>query len=142
MEDGQMQRGLLAQDAPAWQVKRGGGGPGGGQIFTCNVDAPNGPRRRKNTHQKSRINRSEWITASDNVQTGDSVTKSTGKSKFSFASKRKPESNPSSDSIPFRLNSVSKIDKCSRVLFPVTFAIINYFYWHTFMLEDSEDTAT
>lgn len=58
--------------------------------------------------------------------------------------KRKPlksQGNPSIDSIPFRLNSVSKIDKASRILFPIAFAIINYFYWHTFMLQDDDTDA-
>ena len=58
--------------------------------------------------------------------------------------KRKPfksQGNPSIDSIPFRLNSVSNIDKASRILFPITFAIINYFYWHTFMLQDDDTDA-
>ncbi len=31
------------------------------------------------------------------------------------------------------LNSVSKIDKISRVFFPLTFALINAFYWYNYL---------
>lgn len=41
------------------------------------------------------------------------------------------------EAIPFQLNSVSQIDKFSRVFFPVTFMVINYIYW-SYYLKDEE----
>lgn len=112
--------------------------PTGSGTYTSS-STTDGPRRRKNVQQKNRFNRSEWMNSENRQGNNDSSSSSKRKSKNT---PRMSQGNPSSDSIPFRLNSVSKIDKCSRILFPVTFAIINYFYWHTFMLEDNDDPRT
>jgi hypothetical protein len=40
------------------------------------------------------------------------------------------------DSIPIRLNSVSQIDIVARIVFPICFLIINYFYWITYLHDD------
>ncbi|KFM76354.1 Gamma-aminobutyric acid receptor alpha-like protein, partial [Stegodyphus mimosarum] len=33
----------------------------------------------------------------------------------------------------FQLNSVSKVDKASRVVFPLVFLFINLIYWFTYL---------
>lgn len=38
------------------------------------------------------------------------------------------------------MNSVSKIDSISRVLFPVTFVIINSFYWWGYVAKNNDFT--
>jgi len=43
------------------------------------------------------------------------------------------------ETIPFQLNSVSQIDKFCRVFFPVTFIVVNYFYWNNYLNDDDED---
>lgn len=32
-----------------------------------------------------------------------------------------------------RFNSVSKIDRASRIVFPLCFLVINLFYWYTYL---------
>lgn len=34
------------------------------------------------------------------------------------------------------INSVSNIDRCSRILFPLTFLVINCFYWWGYVTKD------
>ena len=36
------------------------------------------------------------------------------------------------------INSVSKIDSVSRILFPVTFSLINVFYWWGFIAQNND----
>ena len=43
------------------------------------------------------------------------------------------------DSLPIRLNSVSQIDVIARIVFPICFLVINYFYWITYLGDESED---
>ena len=38
------------------------------------------------------------------------------------------------------INSVSKIDRLSRVLFPVTFFLLNAFYWWGYVTKDDHFT--
>lgn len=106
--------------------------------------------RRRKSGQSIERNREQFNFHSSDHTTMTTANKYTNQSinneriKDKKKYKRKPiksQGNPSIDSIPFRLNSVSSIDKASRILFPIAFAIINYFYWHTFMLQD-DDTDT
>lgn len=42
--------------------------------------------------------------------------------------------------VTFQLNSVSQIDRISRVVFPISFAIVNFFYWNYYLqAEDKLD---
>lgn len=39
------------------------------------------------------------------------------------------------------INSVSKIDRASRILFPLSFFVINLFYWWAYVAHDDEEDA-
>ena len=41
-------------------------------------------------------------------------------------------------STPIGINSVSMIDRASRVLFPLSFLIFNIFYWSLYLRNDHE----
>lgn len=56
----------------------------------------------------------------------------TKKRKRYLRAKRSPAMTPF-DSLPIRLNSVSQIDVVARVVFPICFLLINYFYWITYL---------
>lgn len=58
-----------------------------------------------------------------------------GRLSGSSRNKRKSYSASSRGSLPhFQLNSVSKVDKVSRVIFPLSFILINLMYWHTYLM--------
>lgn len=42
--------------------------------------------------------------------------------------------------ISFQLNSVSDIDKVSRIIFPLAFLITNFLYWTTYLADDNWNT--
>jgi hypothetical protein len=119
---------------------------GGFSDFDSHRDGTTGPVQRKNRlavpvniihHQDSplgqtnglRFNRFSSFRNSFNSMTNNRNKK-----------KKKPgRTAPREETIPFQLNSVSQIDKFCRVVFPLTFIIVNYFYWNNYLHDEEDD---
>ena len=77
------------------------------------------------------------------AQNAKDATTTRGRSKASLDNKVGNETTTRDrrreETIPFQLNSVSQIDKFCRILFPVTFIVVNYFYWNNYLNDDEDD---
>ena len=74
----------------------------------------------------------DQVRREDDVFIVGRENKRKGKRKRHLRAKRNATMTPF-DSLPIRLNSVSQIDVVARIVFPICFLIINYFYWITYL---------
>lgn len=95
------------------------------------------------TGHEGNNNDSDLKHKKDDFSGGGKVTGTDGvKSKrTNRRSRRRRDATMPFDSLPIRLNSVSQIDVVARVVFPICFLVINYFYWNTYLGDEEEVQA-
>lgn len=79
----------------------------------------------------------EHITKDDAHATNQMSRLSTLGNSIKGGLKRTFSRSKKSETISFHLNSVSQIDRMSRVLFPIAFIVINIMYWHMYLSAES-----
>lgn len=94
------------------------------------ASAPNGPNPGKFVvTQLAKVIQSNLFTI---------VPVKTTRSSFSSASHHSIQNHRRRKRLIPRFNSVSKIDRASRVVFPLSFLIINLFYWYWYLYNGSK----
>ena len=99
-----------------------------------NTTASQQQRSSSQGSQSSRFNRFSSFRNSFN-----SMTSSRKDKKKKGLSRTGTRTAPREETIPFQLNSVSQIDKFCRVIFPLTFIVVNYFYWNLYLNDEEDD---